>query len=50
MTRMAMIKSTQRPDREAWKAWAAPKKLVVMAAGRVFRAIFCTAATASPRE
>jgi hypothetical protein len=35
--------------KETWNAWARPWKPVVMAAGRVSLAIFCTAASASPR-
>ena len=44
-----MISRSHRPCMDAWKAWAAPWKLVVMVAGSICRASFCTAATASPR-
>ena len=43
MTRMHMISRSHRPRVDAWKAWAAPWKLVVMVAGSSCRAIFSTA-------
>ena len=48
MTRIASTRSTQRPRSEDANACAAPWKLVVMVAGRVWRATRSTASTASP--